>query len=114
MHTGPVSGLSNFDFSHYAYALTNIPTLGRNMLNSVLVTTGTIVITTACAVLGGYALVHLALPGRALVLGLLVASHVLPNARYLVDRDIRDPACAGFDQHYRGSRSCRTLRSTSR
>src|SRR5918912_573960 len=49
-----------FDFSHYTYALNNIPTLPRNMLNSVLVTSATVVLTTACAVLGGYALVHLA------------------------------------------------------
>ena len=69
----------HFDFSHYSFALNNIPTLGRNMLNSVLVTTGTVVITTACAVLGGYALVHLAVPGRALVLGLLVASMFFPT-----------------------------------
>jgi ABC-type glycerol-3-phosphate transport system permease component len=70
---------NQFDFSHYTYALNNIPTLGRNMFNSVLVTSATIVITTACAVLGGYALVHLALPGRALVLALLVASMFFPT-----------------------------------
>ena len=69
----------HFDFSHYTYAITNIPTLARNMLNSVLVTTGTVVITTVCAVLGGYALVHLAMPGRALVLGMLVASMFFPT-----------------------------------
>jgi ABC-type glycerol-3-phosphate transport system permease component len=69
----------HFDFSHYTYALNNIPTLGRNLLNSVLVTTATVVITTACAVLGGYALVHLALPGRALVLAMLVASMFFPT-----------------------------------
>jgi ABC-type glycerol-3-phosphate transport system permease component len=69
----------HFDFSHYTYALTNIPTLARNMLNSVLVTAGTVLITTACAVLGGYALVHLALPGRAIVLALLVASMFFPT-----------------------------------
>lgn len=69
----------HFDFSHYAYALTNVPTLPRNMLNSVLVTFGTVVITTACAVLGGYALVHLALAGRALVLAMLVASMFFPT-----------------------------------
>jgi ABC-type glycerol-3-phosphate transport system permease component len=68
-----------FDFSHYTYALNNIPTLGRNMANSILVTTATVVLTTACAVLGGYALVHLALPGRALVLALLVASMFFPT-----------------------------------
>ena len=68
-----------FDFSHYTYALNNIPTLGRNMANSIFVTTATVVLTTACAVLGGYALVHLALPGRALVLSLLVASMFFPT-----------------------------------
>ena len=68
-----------FDFSHYGFALTNIPTLPRNMLNSVLVTTGTVIITTACAVLGGYALVHLSLAGRAIVLALLVASMFFPT-----------------------------------
>jgi ABC-type glycerol-3-phosphate transport system permease component len=70
---------NQFDFSHYTYALNNIPTLGRNMLNSVLVTSATIVITTVCAVMGGYALVHLSLPGRAVVLGLLVASMFFPT-----------------------------------
>jgi ABC-type glycerol-3-phosphate transport system permease component len=69
----------HFDFNHYAYTLTNIPTLTRNMLNSVIVTTGTVIITTACAVMGGYALVHLALPGRAVVLALLVASLFFPT-----------------------------------
>src|SRR2546430_15766006 len=48
----------NFDFSHYEYVVTRIPTLGRNMLNSVVVTLSTVVITTICAVLGGYALVQ--------------------------------------------------------
>jgi ABC-type glycerol-3-phosphate transport system permease component len=69
----------NFDFGHYTYAWTHIPTLPRNMINSVLVTAATVVITSACAVLGGYALVHLAVPGRALVLGLLVASLFFPT-----------------------------------
>src|SRR3979411_2768056 len=69
----------NFDFTHYAYALNNIPTLARNMLNSVVVTLSTVVITTICAVLGGYALVHLTLKGRAVGLGLRVASLLLPS-----------------------------------
>src|ERR1700686_1044690 len=68
----------HFDFTHYAYAITNIPTLPRNMLNSVVVTLSTVVITTICAVLGGYALVHLHLRGRAVVLALLVASLFFP------------------------------------
>src|SRR5438045_3050512 len=69
----------NFDFTHYAYAINNIPTLARNMLNSVVVTLSTVVITTICAVLGGYALVHLTLRGRAVVLALLVASLFFPT-----------------------------------
>jgi ABC-type glycerol-3-phosphate transport system permease component len=69
----------HFDFSHYTYAITNIPTLPRNMLNSVVVTLSTVVITTICAVLGGYALVHLTLKGRAVVLALLVASLFFPT-----------------------------------
>jgi ABC-type glycerol-3-phosphate transport system permease component len=68
-----------FDFSHYTYAITNIPTLPRNMLNSVVVTLSTVVITTICSVLAGYALVHLKLRGRAIVLGLLVASLFFPT-----------------------------------
>src|SRR4030088_1108497 len=69
----------HFDFTHYTYAITNIPTLPRNMLNSVVVTLSTVVITTICAVLGGYALVHLTLKGRAIVLAMLVASLFFPT-----------------------------------
>src|ERR1043166_1503878 len=68
----------HFDFTHYAYVVTNIPTLARNMFNSVFVTLSTVVITTVCAVLGGYALVHLHLRGRAIVLALMVASLFFP------------------------------------
>ena len=69
-----------FDFSHYEYVLRNIPTLPRNMLNSIMVTVGTVVITTVCAVLAGYALVHVRpLPGRLAILALLVASMYFPT-----------------------------------
>lgn len=68
-----------FDFSHYSYALQKIPTLPRNMWNSVYVTFGTIVCATISAVLGGYALVHLRLPGKAIVTALLVASMFFPT-----------------------------------
>ncbi|MDP9367353.1 MAG: carbohydrate ABC transporter permease [Chloroflexota bacterium] len=68
-----------FDFTHYGYSLQQIPTLPRNFWNSVLVTTSTVVITTVCATLAGYALVHLRTPGRALVLALLVASMFFPT-----------------------------------
>jgi ABC-type glycerol-3-phosphate transport system permease component len=68
-----------FDFGHYAYAWDKIPTLRQNFANSVMVTSATIVITTICAVLAGYALVHLRTPGRAVVLALLVASMFFPT-----------------------------------
>ncbi|HEY3062477.1 MAG TPA: carbohydrate ABC transporter permease [Chloroflexota bacterium] len=68
-----------FDFTHYGYAINNIPTLARNLVNSVVVTTLTVIITSACAVMGGYALVHLNLAGRAVVLALLVASLFFPT-----------------------------------
>src|SRR3954462_3348461 len=63
-----------FDFTHYGYVLSKIQTLPRNMLNSVVVTLATVVITTVCAILAGYALVHVRLPGRAAIILLLTAS----------------------------------------
>lgn len=68
-----------FDFGHYVYSLQKIPTLPRNFFNSVMVTTSTVILTTVCAVLAGYALVHLRTPGRTLILGLLVASMFFPT-----------------------------------
>jgi ABC-type glycerol-3-phosphate transport system permease component len=70
---------NEFDFSHYAYAFEHIDTLPRNFFNSVFVTTSTVIVTTICAVLAGYALVHLRTPGRALVLALFVASMFFPT-----------------------------------
>ena len=68
-----------FDFSHYGYVLSKIQTLPRNMLNSVVVTLATVVITTVCAILAGYALVHVRLPGRAAMILLLTASLFFPT-----------------------------------
>jgi len=68
-----------YDFGHYTYSLRTIETLPRNFLNSVLVTSGTVILTTICAVLGGYALVHLRTPGKAIIVALLVASLFFPT-----------------------------------
>ncbi len=68
-----------FDFSHYGYALQKVETLPQNYLNSIMVTTGTVVITTVCAVLAGYAIVFLRVPGVTLVFALLVASMFFPT-----------------------------------
>jgi ABC-type glycerol-3-phosphate transport system permease component len=70
---------NTFDFTHYSYSLEHIPTLPRNFMNSVIVTTGTVIVTTVSAILAGYALVHLRTPGRVVVLGLLVASMFFPT-----------------------------------
>ncbi len=70
---------SEFDFSHYRYAMTHISTLPRNVLNSIFVTSMTVALATVCAVLAGYALVHLDTPGRVVVFSLLVASMFFPT-----------------------------------
>ena len=69
----------HFDFSHYGHVLTSIPTLVQNMINTIVVTLSTVVLTSTCAVLAGFALVHLRLPGRAMVISLLVGSLFFPT-----------------------------------
>jgi ABC-type glycerol-3-phosphate transport system permease component len=68
-----------FDWSHYVYSLQKIPTLPQNYTNSIVVTLGTVVITTICAVMAGYAMVFLKVPGIPLVFALLVASMFFPT-----------------------------------
>jgi ABC-type glycerol-3-phosphate transport system permease component len=68
-----------FDFSHYRYSVQSFTTLPQNYMNSIVVTAGTVVITTVCAVLAGYAMVFLRPPGIALVFSLLVASLFFPT-----------------------------------
>jgi ABC-type glycerol-3-phosphate transport system permease component len=67
-----------FDFTHYRYVLEKIDTLPRNLFNSVYVTLSTVLLTTVCAVLAGYALVHLTVPGKRIIFFLLVASLYFP------------------------------------
>ncbi len=68
-----------FDWTHYGYSLQKIPTLPQNYWNSILVTLGTVVVTTVCAVLAGYAMVFLQVPGIRIVFALLVASMFFPT-----------------------------------
>ena len=68
-----------FDFSHYGYVFDRMPNVLQNFANSIIVTFSTVAITCVIAILAGYALVHLRLPGRVLVLGLLVASLFFPT-----------------------------------
>lgn len=68
-----------FDFSHYAYVLERIDTLPVNMFNSIYVTGFTVLITCVCAVLAGYALVHLKFGGKAWIIGMLIATLYFPT-----------------------------------
>src|SRR5215213_2375966 len=68
-----------FDFSHYGYALQKVEMLPQNYLNSIMVTTGTVVIATICAILAGYAIVFLRVPGVTVVFAFLVASMFFPT-----------------------------------
>ena len=70
---------TQFDFTHYGYVLEHIPSFLTNFRNSVIVTLTTVILTSICAVLAGYALVHLSLPGRALVVSLLVGTLFFPT-----------------------------------
>jgi ABC-type glycerol-3-phosphate transport system permease component len=67
-----------FDFTHYTYVFDKIDTFPINLLNSIYVTTGTVLITTACAVLAGYALVHLKPKGGTFVVAMLLVSLYFP------------------------------------
>ena len=68
-----------FDFGSYGRALTAIDTLPQNLQNSITVTLATMLITTTCAILAGYALVHLNTPGKRVVLAILVISLFVPS-----------------------------------
>jgi ABC-type glycerol-3-phosphate transport system permease component len=67
-----------FDFTHYGYVFEKIDTLPINLFNSVYVTTGTVLLTSLCAVLAGYALVHLRPRGGAFLVAALLLSLYFP------------------------------------
>jgi ABC-type glycerol-3-phosphate transport system permease component len=67
-----------FDFTHYSYVFERIATLPVNLFNSIYVTAGTVLITTSCAVLAGYALVHIQPRGAGLVVTALLVSLYFP------------------------------------
>jgi ABC-type glycerol-3-phosphate transport system permease component len=67
-----------FDFTHYSYVFQHIATLPINLFNSIYVTAATVLITTFCAVLAGYALVHIKPVGAGLVVTALLVSLYFP------------------------------------
>jgi multiple sugar transport system permease protein len=68
-----------FDFTHYDYVLTHLTSAIQNFANSIIVTTSTVIVTSIIAVLAGYALVHLKLPGRVAVVTILVGTLFFPT-----------------------------------
>lgn len=67
-----------FDFTHYGYVFHKIDTLPVNLFNSIYVTTATVIITSTCAVLAGYALVHLRPRGGGILVAALLMSLYFP------------------------------------
>jgi ABC-type glycerol-3-phosphate transport system permease component len=67
-----------FDFTHYAYVFEKIDTLPINLFNSIYVTFGTVLLTTICAVMAGYALVHIRPKGGGIVVAVLLVSLYFP------------------------------------
>lgn len=68
-----------FDFTHYYYVITRIPTIWQNMWNSLVVTLTVVFITTTIATLAGYALVHLRLSFGWVVVTIFVMSLFFPT-----------------------------------
>jgi ABC-type glycerol-3-phosphate transport system permease component len=67
-----------FDFTHYGYVFDKIDTLPINLFNSIYVTSATVLLTTICAVLAGYALVHMKARGMGIIIAVLLVSLYLP------------------------------------
>jgi len=67
-----------FDFTHYGYVFGRIATLPINLFNSAYVTAATVILTTICAVLAGYALVHIRPRGAGVALTLFFVSLYFP------------------------------------
>jgi ABC-type glycerol-3-phosphate transport system permease component len=63
-----------FDFTHYSYVFEKIDTLPINLFNSIYVTFGTVLLTTICAVMAGYALVHMRPKGGGVIVAVLLVS----------------------------------------
>jgi ABC-type glycerol-3-phosphate transport system permease component len=68
-----------FDFTRYSYVFQKIETLPINLFNSIYVTAGTVLLTTICAVLAGYALVHMRPKGGGIVIAALLVSLYFPT-----------------------------------
>jgi ABC-type glycerol-3-phosphate transport system permease component len=68
----------HYDFTHYSYVFERIKTLPVNLFNSIYVTAFTVLITTVCSVLAGYALVHIRPRGVGAVIVVFLVSLYFP------------------------------------
>ena len=68
-----------FDFTHYGYVFDKIDTLPVNLFNSIYVTGATVLVTAICAVLAGYALVHLKSRSAPFIGAMFLASLYFPT-----------------------------------
>ena len=68
-----------FDFNHYAYVFEKIDTLPQNLFNSIYITSATVLLTSICAVLAGYAIVHLRPKGSLFLVTVVVLSLYFPT-----------------------------------
>ena len=90
---------NEFDYTHYRYVIERLPNIVTNFSNSIIVTLSTIMITTTVATLAGYALVHLRLAGRELVLAVLLGTLFFPNKNCFTCGDISNPNVARIDEY---------------
>jgi ABC-type glycerol-3-phosphate transport system permease component len=67
-----------FDFTHYTFVFQRIDTLPVNLFNSIYVTAATVLITCVCAVLAGYAIVHIRPRGVGAVVVFFLVSLYFP------------------------------------
>lgn len=70
---------NQFDFSSYPYVFDHMPFVLGNLSNSIIVAVSTVFLTSTCAVLAAYAIVHLRLPGKLILVGLLVGTLYFPT-----------------------------------
>ncbi len=66
-------------FDAYGYAFSNIPSLPRYFLNSVIVTAGGMIGVMIASCLAGFALVWLQFPGRKVIIAIMAASLFFPT-----------------------------------
>ncbi len=85
----------------YAYVFQRIATLPINLFNSVYVTAATVLITTVCAVLAGYALVHVRPRGAGVVVAALLISLYFPVRVVSIISIYETQHCARPDQQHR-------------